>query len=108
MSPRPVSVHHTLLQTIDINLIATFIHSSLTVMSILVEPSSPSYVELVVPIYPQWLSPPDARVEVTAHFLCSVREICRVGIRASASAEKNVAAATSWLTRSLHVGTSPE
>ncbi len=69
MSPQPVSVHYTQLKSLDINLIATFTRPPFsTVMSILVERSSPSYVELVVPKVPRQLSPPDAKVEVTGSF----------------------------------------
>jgi hypothetical protein len=65
MSPKPVSVYHTQLQTLCIKLIATFTRHLFTVTSIWVEPSSPSYIELdVVPNEPQRLSPPDAKLEV--------------------------------------------
>ncbi len=43
----------------------TFTCPKFTVMSILVEPSGPSFIELVVPNDPRRSSPPDAEVEVT-------------------------------------------
>ncbi len=49
LSPRSFSIHHTQIQTQDINLIATFTRSQCTVTSIWVEPYFPSYIKRVVP-----------------------------------------------------------
>jgi hypothetical protein len=65
LSPRPVSVHCTLLQTIDVNLIATFTSPPINATSIWVEPPILSYFELVVPNDPQRSPQPNAKVEVT-------------------------------------------
>jgi hypothetical protein len=66
LSPGPaVSIHYTLLQTLDINLITHFnCLAPFTVTSIWVELSSPSYFEIAVPNDPRWSSLPDAKVEV--------------------------------------------
>jgi hypothetical protein len=64
LSPVPVSVHYTLLQSLDINLITNFTCPPFTVTSIWVELSCPAYFEIAVPNDPRWSSPPDAEVEV--------------------------------------------
>jgi hypothetical protein len=61
---RPVSVHYTLLQTLDSGLITNFRRPPSTVTSICVELWSPSYFELSVPDDPRRSSPPDAEVAV--------------------------------------------
>jgi hypothetical protein len=66
MSPGPVSIHYTLLQTLDINIITNFNCPPFTVIPIWVELSSPSYFEIAVPNDPRRSSPPDAKVEVAA------------------------------------------
>jgi hypothetical protein len=64
LSPRPVSVYYTPRYTLDINLITNFRRPPFTVLSIWVELSSPSYLELAVPDDPRQSSPPDAKVGV--------------------------------------------
>jgi hypothetical protein len=77
LSPQLVSVHHTLLQTIDINLITNFRPPPFTDMWIWLELSSPSYFELAVPDDPRLSSPPDAKVEVCTIILenCAVNTV---------------------------------
>jgi hypothetical protein len=48
------------------NLITTFTRSPFTVTSVWVEPSRPSYIELVVPKDPHQSSPLEGKIEVTA------------------------------------------
>jgi hypothetical protein len=64
LSPQPVSVHDTLIQTLDMSVFATFTRSPFTVTSICVKLWRPSYFELSVPNDPRWSSPPDNELEV--------------------------------------------
>jgi hypothetical protein len=78
LSPGPVSLHYTLLQTLDINLITHFKCPPFTVTSIWVELPSPSYFDIAVPNDLRRSSLPDAKVEVAVYsFLHHIsRSLC--------------------------------